>query len=80
MTRALLCATATIVLLAGCDSPVPEPGQPLEPQAAAAEQSTRASELSEAIQAPLDKARAVEAQTLEAAEDQRAAIEAATGG
>ncbi|UNK48494.1 hypothetical protein MNR01_12085 [Lysobacter sp. S4-A87] len=62
----------TLALLAGCSRPQPpEKERPPEPQA---------TQLRDAIQAPLDKARAVEADTAKAAEQQRAAIDAAESG
>ena len=67
---------ALLLLLCGaCSKPQPpEKEQPPEPQA------TRHTELRDAIQRPIDKAEAVEAEVLDAAEQQRAAIDAATGG
>lgn len=66
-----LLAVAALAAL-GC-TPPPEPptDAPPEPQA---------TELHDAIQAPIDKARAVEADVLDAAEKQRAEIDAASGG
>lgn len=69
-----LCLMATV--LAACGKPrPPEKERPPEPQAAQPH-----SELREAIQAPIDKARQVDAEVQQAAEAQRAAIDAATGG
>ena len=70
-------AAAGILLLAlscaACTQPVPPPTeQKPEPQAHA--------ELRDAIQAPIDKAKAVEGTTQDAADKQRAAIDAAAGG
>lgn len=66
---------AWLVLLSACGKPpLPEKERPPEPQAASH------TELRDAIHAPIDRARAVEADTLEAAQAQRDAIEAATGG
>lgn len=65
------------VLLCACSKPQPpEKERPPEPQAGA----PRATELRDAIQAPIDKAKSVEQTTLDAAERQRAQIDAQTGG
>ena len=71
------------LLCVACSRPEPPPtDQPPEPQAevadapAVAEQHTQ---LRDAIQRPIDKARAVEDVTLDAAERQRAEIDAQTG-
>ena len=70
-------AVAGLVLaltLAGCSKPrPPEKQRPPEPQAA------QHTQLRDAIKAPIDKARDVEAATQAAADAQRAAIEAAGG-
>lgn len=70
---------ATLILLAavtGCSKPPPpDKERPPEPQAAASD-----TQLRDAIQAPIERAQQVEADTLKAAEAQRAAIDAATGG
>ncbi len=63
---------AALLALAACKPAPPDPERPPEPQA-------RHTELRDAIQAPLDKARAVEDEVQEAAEAQRAAIEASGG-
>jgi len=58
---------------AGCSRPPPPPpDQPPEPQAGA--------QLHGAIQAPIERAKAVEGVVQDAAEKQKAAIEAAAGG
>ncbi|WP_147653537.1 hypothetical protein [Vulcaniibacterium gelatinicum] len=63
------------LVLAACSRPEPPPtDQPPEPQA---ESHT---ELRDAIQQPLDKARAVEQTVEDAAEKQREEIDAQTGG
>lgn len=68
---------ATLLLLAGCSKPEPpETERPPEPKAS----EPRHTELRDAIQAPIDKARSVEKTTLDAAEQQRAEIDAQTGG
>jgi hypothetical protein len=64
--------------LTGCSKPkVPDHDDPPEPQAAAATQPTQ---LREAMQKPIDKAEAAQGEVDAAAERQRAAIDAATGG
>lgn len=69
--RTLLCATTVLFLLAACSKPKPpEKERPVEPQA---------TQLRDAIQAPIDKAQQVEDQVRAAADAQRAAIEAAEG-
>lgn len=65
------------MLLVACSRPEPpEKERPPEPQARTAERHT---ELRDAIQAPQDKARAVEGAVDDAAKAQRDAIEAAGG-
>lgn len=75
MLRKLLLAMTVMALFAGCSKPQPpEKERPVEPQA---------TQLREAIQAPIDKAKDVEKQVQDAAEAQRAAIDAqeqAAGG
>ena len=69
---------ATLLLLAGCSKPEPpEKERPPEPKAAT---EPRHTELRDAIQAPIDRAKSVEQTTLDAAEKQRAEIDAQTGG
>jgi len=76
--RNLLLAIA-LLAVAACTKPEPPPtDQPPEPQATATTQE-RHTELRDAIQRPIDKARAAEDVTLQAAERQRAAIDAQTG-
>jgi hypothetical protein len=71
-----LFAVSALLLCAACSKPEPPPtDQPPEPQAQA-----QATELRDAIQRPIDKAKAVEPQVLEAAKQQQADIEAQTGG
>lgn len=73
--RLAIAALAAAFALAACSKPVPPDKQdPPEPQA------PRATELRDAIQAPIDKARTVDAQVKDAAQQQRDAIEAQTGG
>lgn len=78
MVRPLLCGALLALaasMLGACSKPrPPEKERPPEPQAS--EQHT---ELGDAIQAPLDKAKGVEDEVQKAADEQRAAIEAAGG-
>lgn len=77
-TFALLLA----ICAAGCRAPEPPPTeQKPEPQAAAQRSEPQAAntELRDAIQQPIDKAKAVEKATQDAADQQRAQIEAAGG-
>ncbi|UTA54539.1 hypothetical protein L3D22_01350 [Lysobacter soli] len=75
MLRKLLLAMTVMALLAGCSKPQPpEKERPVEPQA---------TQLRDAIKAPIDKAKDVEKQVQDAADAQRAAIDAqeqAAGG
>jgi len=72
MLRLLLCCV--LLALAACSKPVPpDKERPVEPQA------HRATELRDAIQAPIDKAKAVDDQVEKATEEQRQAIDAAGG-
>lgn len=76
MSHLMLHAAAVTVLglaLAACTPEPPPTDEPPEPQASAA----RHTELRDAIQAPIDRAKAVEATVSEAAEQQEAAIDAA---
>lgn len=67
-------ALALLALCCACSKPKPpEKERPPEPQAAHAE-------LREAIRQPIERAKQVEADVQEAAEAQRATIDAATGG
>jgi hypothetical protein len=72
MARVLICGIVAIVaLVAGCSRPKPpEKDRPVEPQA---------TQLRDAIQAPIQKAEQVEGDVQEAADQQRAAIEAQGG-
>ena len=63
--------TATLVVACGKPQP-PEKEKPPEPRATH-------TELRDTIQRPIDKAKAVEAEVQKAADEQRAAIEAAGG-
>ena len=77
------CAAPALLACAACSRPEPPPtDQPPEPQAdtaVAAADGERHTQLRDAIQRPIDKAKAVEDVTLEAAERQRAEIDAQTG-
>lgn len=71
MSRLLSCAMLALALLAGCSKPEPpEKERPVEPQA---------TQLRDAMQAPLEQARAAQAEAKKAADAQRAAIDAAEG-
>ncbi|MFC3550633.1 hypothetical protein ACFOLC_06340 [Lysobacter cavernae] len=71
MTRTLLCTLTVLALLAGCSKPrAPDKERPVEPQA---------TQLRDAIQAPIEQAQAAQDEAVKAAEQQREAIEAATG-
>lgn len=64
---------------AGCSAPTPPPtDQPPDPQAAA--QHARDTQLRDAIQRPIDKAKGVEDTTLKAADEQKQQIDEQTGG
>ena len=68
----LLISTALLVAVSACKPKAPPTDQPPEPQAAGA--------ATQAIRAPIDRAKTVEADLQKAAETQRKAIDAATGG
>ena len=71
-------ALATGLLLAACGKPqVPDKEQPPEPQAGSADED-EATAMRDAIQAPVDRARATEQAVQDAADAQRGAIDAAT--
>ncbi len=64
----------TLLGLAACSKPpAPDPSRPPEPQASGRSAAVRA------VQEPLDRAKAVEEASREAAKSQRQAIEAAGG-
>jgi uncharacterized lipoprotein YajG len=70
MSRSLLCALMALALLAGCSKPKPpDKDRPPEPQA---------TQLRDAMQAPLEQAKQAQEEAKQAAEEQRKAIEAAT--
>ncbi|HSM10133.1 MAG TPA: hypothetical protein VK827_00990 [Lysobacter sp.] len=73
-TAAWTGALVLLALVSGCTPEPPEKERPPEPQAA------QHTQLRDAIHAPLDRARQVEVDTQKAAEAQREAIDAATGG
>ena len=76
MPTALLC---TALFCVGCSKPEPPPtDQKPEPQAGAYEETH--TELNDAIQSPINKAKGVESKVLDAADQQRAEIDAQTGG
>jgi len=75
MKRTLACCAVLLAALSACSKPrPPDKERPVEPQAA------QHTQLREAIQAPIKQARNVEADMQKAADAQRAAIEAQTGG
>ena len=76
MRRLPICLLAASLLLSvpGCTE-APPPTQAAQPSTKPAE----ATEMRDTIQQPIDKARATEEATLNAAEDQRKQIEAAGG-
>jgi hypothetical protein len=68
-------AFALLIACSACSKPEPpKKEQPPEPQAA------HDTQLRDAIQAPIDRAKAVEPQVLDAAKQQADAIDAQTGG
>jgi uncharacterized lipoprotein YajG len=70
MSRSLLCALMAFGLLAGCSKPEPpDKDRPPEPQA---------TQMRDAMQAPLEQAKQAQEEARKAAEEQRAAIDAAT--
>jgi len=74
MRHAAICTLAATTLLAACSKPAPPPtDQPPEPQA-------QHTELRDAIQQPIDKAKALETSVQDAAEKQQADIDAKIDG
>jgi PBP1b-binding outer membrane lipoprotein LpoB len=72
-----ICALSLLLAGVGCSKPEPpKKEQPPEPQA----QVEHATQLRDTIQAPIDRAKAVEPQVLDAAKQQADAIDAQTGG
>ena len=76
------CALLLVLSAAACSHPEPPPtDQPPEPKAAQADApAQQRGALTEAIQSPIDKAKGVEDTVLDAAEQQKAEIDAQTGG
>lgn len=75
-TRHVLSCTLLLACTA-CSKPEPPPAeQPPEPQAAA----PQATELRDAIRAPMDKAKGVEKTLQDAADRQQAQVDAESGG
>jgi hypothetical protein len=78
-------ALATLLLCAACSKPKPpETDRPPEPQAGSGQAATAtatsdATELRDAIQQPIDRAKAVDAQVQGAAAKQQAAVDAQSG-
>lgn len=71
---------AALLALSGCEKPQPPPTErPPDPQAARVAAVPDHAALRRAIDAPQDRARAVEDVTLDAADRRRAEIEAQTG-
>jgi hypothetical protein len=87
---ALACALLAAPFVSGCSKPEPpEKDRPVEPQAQAQAQAEAAKAqrpygnphaLRDYMQAPIEKAKTAETVTLEAAEKQRAAIDAQMAG
>jgi hypothetical protein len=72
-------ALSLLLACAACSKPEPpKKEQPPEPQAQAPVETH--TELRDAIQAPIDRAKAVEPEVLDAAKKQRDDIDAQTGG
>lgn len=80
-TRPLTLAILAVLLACtACSKPEPpETERPPEPQAQRPDEQ-QATELRDAIQQPIDRAKAVEAQVQDAAAAQQAAIDAQAGG
>lgn len=82
LTRSLALSSSVLPLLlacAACSKPEPpKKDQPPEPQAQAPVETH--TELRDAIQAPIDRAKAVSPEVLDAAKKQRDEIDAQTGG
>jgi len=74
-------ALSLLLACAACSKPEPpKKEQPPEPQAQAQTPVETHTELRDAIQAPIDRAKAVEPEVLDAAKKQRDDIDAQTGG
>ena len=77
----MIALCASLLCAAACSKPEPPPtDQPPEPQAQQPGGQAQATELRDAIQRPIDRAKAVEPQVLDAAKQQQADIDAQTGG
>jgi len=78
------CALLLVLSASACSRPEPPPtDRPPEPKADATQADASAQQrgaLTEAIQAPIDKAKGVEDTVLDAAEQQKAEIDAQTDG
>ncbi len=73
-TKIATCALFACIALAGCSKPkVPDPEVPPDPKSAAP------TNLTKAVNQPIDDAKAIRQATEDAATSQRAAIDAATG-
>ena len=68
------CLVLSVLAMPACKPERPPTDEPPEPKVVTA----HATELRDAIREPIDKAKAVDATSQQAAEDQRAAIDAAT--
>ena len=78
---ALTCSVLLALACAACSKPEPpDTERPPEPQAPQSAESQQQTQMRDAMQAPLEKAKGVEDQVLEAAKQQQAAIDAQTGG
>ena len=83
-TIRVMAMAGLVLACVACSKPAPpEKERPVEPQAAVAAETgtagTGAIDLRDAVRAPIDRAAAVEDAVLDAAEQQRDAIDAATG-
>ncbi len=78
--KAVLVRTAILAValtgLAACKPEPPPTDEPPEPKAVAA--TARATELRDSIKEPIDRAKTVEDTQLQAADEQKAAVDAAT--
>ena len=73
-------AIATLLLCAACSKPAPpDTDRPPDQGATAGNTAGNATELRDAIQQPIDRAKAVDGQVEDAAAKQRAAVDAQTG-
>ena len=73
-------AVAALLTLSACQqAPAPEPQAQAAPVPAPAPEPAKNSELRDAVQVPIDKAKGVEDDTQKAAEEQRKQMDAAGG-